>query len=187
MWWGDDGTLSGAVGKGSVALDPLFLEAEKHGIDIRTARKINATENGLFGGGSGDGGSAALVEEEPVEEKQMLFSFFGGSAEDSADVPVNPFLVKKAAPVTAATASGIISAMIDGGEAAIGDEAMVVVDAKAADNKDKVATARANTMNDAEASSASASNVYKRVVEVSFTAAQLVTMAKKFSRERYVT
>jgi len=81
VWWGDDGTLSGAVGKGSAALDPLFLEAEKHGIDIRTAQKMNL-------------GGENMEVEEVVEEKQMLFSFFGGDDSAGSDVPVNPFLSK---------------------------------------------------------------------------------------------
>ena len=39
VWWGDDGTMKEAVEKGK--LDPLFLEAEKYGIDIRSNDESN--------------------------------------------------------------------------------------------------------------------------------------------------
>ncbi len=39
VWWGDDGTMKEAVEKGEV--DPLFLEAEKYGIDIRSNNENN--------------------------------------------------------------------------------------------------------------------------------------------------
>ncbi len=39
VWWGDDGTMKEAVEKGE--LDPLFLEAEKYGIDIRSNNENN--------------------------------------------------------------------------------------------------------------------------------------------------
>lgn len=96
MWWGDDGTLSGAVGKGSAALDPLFLEAEKHGIDIRTAQKMHT-------------GSDSMEVEEVVEEKQMLFGFFGGDDSAASEVPVNPFLSKPVSNVNS-TMAGIFGA-----------------------------------------------------------------------------
>jgi len=38
IWFGDDGTLNDAVIKGNTGADPLFKEAEKYGIDIRTSQ-----------------------------------------------------------------------------------------------------------------------------------------------------
>lgn len=161
MWWGDDGTLSGAVAKGSAALDPLFLEAEKHGMDIRLQRKTPAFTLGLLG--SGDGAAS----ETPAEaDKQMVFSFFGAedSAMDVVDVPVNPFLTNTSA-----------KAMVG---AEVREEVSLVPVVPAAGAKASTVTLTAPE------NAATAPGAKVKTVEVVFTAAQLVSMAKMFARER---
>mgnify|MGYP006195498591 FL=1 len=183
VWWGDDGTLSGAVSKGNAALDPLFLEAEKHGIDIRTAKKMNGSSGGVSAGGAsgGSGGSGgmfnfgidsttssgAMEVAEPEEEKQMLFSFFGGDSGTSADLPVNPFLTNTNTPTVTGSAVAITTDDTDTAASAV---------AAAAEPKVRVNTLQEDTT--------VVSVVKGKAVEVAFSAAQLVALAKKFSREK---
>ena len=50
MWFGDDGTLKGSVGKGDAIQDRVFLEAEKFGFDIRgPGGGSSAPESTTFG------------------------------------------------------------------------------------------------------------------------------------------
>ena len=139
MWWGDDGTLSGAVGKGSAALDPLFLEAEKHGIDIRTAQKMNGGEN--------------MEVEEVAEEKQMLFSFFGGDDSAGSDVPVNPFLSKPASGVSNSMA-GIFGSNSSSVGETTGDALSMLVNEEitsgGSEGKEKAHQARVSTLVETE-------------------------------------
>ena len=142
VWWGDDGTLSGAVGKGSAALDPLFLEAEKHGIDIRTAQKMNGGEN--------------MEVEEVAEEKQMLFSFFGGDDSAGSDVPVNPFLSKPTSGM-----SNSMVGMFGGNSSSVGETtgdalnmlASEEITSGGSEGKEKAHQARVSTLVETEAPS----------------------------------
>lgn len=80
VWWGDDGTMKQAVRRGEVALDPMFLEAERRGIELRPHRASSTaadadvsagiSDKSLSGGlGGGDG-------------KSMVFSFFASEPID---------------------------------------------------------------------------------------------------------
>lgn len=78
VWFGDDGTIKESVGKGCAGVDPLFLEAERLGIDtrVRSATFINptiaASSVSISGSGTASSGS-------------FNFGFgFGDSSKDDA-------------------------------------------------------------------------------------------------------
>lgn len=176
VWWGDDGTLSGAVGKGNAAADPLFLEAEKHGIDIRMTKQASSTANttaAAAGNAAGGLFNFLPTEEAPTsaaqqpEEKQMLFGFFGASMEtESALEPVNPFLAKTTTSAVVVADTVVLPPTANSAAPASGKRESSLV-----------------PTTDADSNSGSAS---ARPVEVAVTAAELVALARKFGREKYV-
>lgn len=184
MWWGDDGTLSGAVAKGSAALDPLFLEAEKHGIDIRLQHKSPAFTLGFQGGGeasTADGTGVSDSTAVPQDDKNMVFSFFGGedSSMDVADVPVNPFLTK--APAGKPTNS-VPSSSTESADGTIAADAGVTMPASVSSGPTSGAKASTVTLTAVETTVVPGAKA--KPVEVTFTAAQIVSLAKKFSRQK---
>jgi len=99
----------------------------------------------------------------------MLFGFFGGGDSTSADVPVNPFL-------TNTNTTTAISTTIASTTDTITDTITAAV-ASVAEPKVRVNTLLEDTT--------VSSNVVKgKAVEVVFSAALLVALAKKFSREK---
>ena len=77
VWWGDDGTMKQAVRRGEAALDPMFLEAEKRGIELRPHRTPSAADADVS-----DGVSDKLLSDGQGEGKSMVFSFFAAEPID---------------------------------------------------------------------------------------------------------
>jgi len=74
VWWGDDGTMKHAVRKGEITMDPMFLEAERRGIELRPHQAVDAntgvSDKLSIGGG---------------DSKSMVFSFFAAEPIDNGD------------------------------------------------------------------------------------------------------
>jgi hypothetical protein len=165
--WGNDGTLSGAIGVGSVAQDPLFLEAEKRGIDIRAKQPAGgatktADAGALFNFLPAEGASASsdgAMEGAGTENKGMLFGFFTEPAQETAAAAANPFLTSSA-DVTAPAAVALVSKAV----------ASAPVPKKSA--------------MDAVASAGDKAGLAPRIVSVNITAAEMVAIARKFGREK---
>jgi hypothetical protein len=77
VWWGDDGTMKQAVRRGEAALDPMFLEAEKRGIELRPHRAPSAADADVS-----DGVSDKLLSDGQGDGKSMVFSFFAAEPID---------------------------------------------------------------------------------------------------------
>jgi hypothetical protein len=166
--WGNDGTLSGAIGVGSVAQDPLFLEAEKRGIDIRMKQPSSAVaktaDSALFNFLPAEDASAGAPQDgTATEEKGMLFGFFSESTQENEVTPTNPFLA------SAATTAMDVSA----------PPAVVPVSKAVAS-----APVPKKSALDAAAGAGDKAGLTPRAVSVSITAAEMVSIARKFGREK---
>ena len=91
MWWDDDNNLKGdAVMRGAAPLDPLFLEAEKLGFDIRNQKPVGR-ETGVSMSATVSG----------ADEKTMVFGFFDSNeGASSADAPQIEADVATPSPIT---------------------------------------------------------------------------------------
>lgn len=59
VWFGDDGTTAEAVARGAEGQDKLFIEAEKHGLDLRQEEERGAMRFSFFGDDAGTDTTAA--------------------------------------------------------------------------------------------------------------------------------
>jgi len=192
VWWGDDGTLTGAVGKGAAAADPLFLEAEKRGIDIRTLTKSKAGTSGAassnISGGSdasagaglgaifnflpGETTAAASRSENNVEEddKQMIFSFFSEPTTTTAAISTDAF----AKPISSTCAVAPMMELLNSNHTVAQDDTMPTR-----------ALNEANpTVLSSQASVVDGSGLPARPVLVDLNVAEMVALARKFGREK---
>ena len=180
------------MGKGAAAADPLFLEAEKRGIDIRTLTKSKAGTSGaassnISGGGDASAGAglgaifnflprettvAASKSENNVEEdnKQMIFSFFSEPTTTTAAISADAFA--KPMPKTSAVAP-----------------MMEPLNSNHTVSQDDTMSTRAlNEANPAvlssQASAVDGSGLPARPVLVDLNVAEMVALARKFGREK---
>ncbi|KAJ1406335.1 hypothetical protein B484DRAFT_210480 [Ochromonadaceae sp. CCMP2298] len=163
VWFGDEIlTLEGAVGKGGACTDPLFLAAEKRGIDIRL--KSNFTGGGfslskLFDLGASQGVSGGEGAESASKSGSFGFGFFAG-ADTAALSPFAPSSKTDGTDGTGGADSGV-SGVSGGSGAGMG--------------MDAAPRAHSHTNNSSEG---------EERVRVQCSAAELVALARLFSREK---
>jgi hypothetical protein len=161
------------VAKGGAAADPLFLEAEKRGIDIRATSSKPAAVASIFNFAlSGEEPAAGGVEPEAGggSDNSMIFGFFSApdvTADKQSSVPA-PSTHSNSAPTAAATAV----------QAATAPEKKPLQDALPTKGKDAGPTQVEKRV------AGSVSGPPSRPVLVDLTAAELVAMARKFGREK---
>ena len=84
VWWGDDGSMKQAVRRGAAASDPMFLEAERRGIELRPQQHHTQqiTSMGVDNVSTSGIASGAEVLGFVGDGKSMVFSFFASDPTD---------------------------------------------------------------------------------------------------------